>query len=242
MMRLEVTPLFQPGEETEPFQPGMFDPADSFSASGFDDQALDNFQKSWMDRQGFAAFLSYFKQSMDSDSDDAQTTLQEFEIDRLFQALAPNQRGRISAYRLMDFLSLAGHPRTIYDMQGQCDSMQKILSALRKKYLEANRCVMLARCCSIVLANVCDSLSNRASNPTHDGDDDVHRPAKILSVDAKPYHFFEPIRTDNLQNKEFNQKKTKEMSSADHWKQYKANMDGSAAALKFIESTRGMAV
>lgn len=146
MMRLEVNPLEQ---QAEPFQPGMFDPADSFSASGFEDNALDNFQKTWMDRQGFAAFLSYFAQSTDPDSDDAQTPLQDFEIDRLFQALAPNQRGRISAYRLLDFLGLVGYPRPVYDIHEQCDSKKKILSALRKKYLEANRCVMVVRCCSM---------------------------------------------------------------------------------------------
>ena len=77
---------------------------------------------------------------------------------------------------------------------------------------------------------------------THDCDDDVGRPAKILSTDAKPYHFFDALRTDNLQNREFNRAVTAEMSSAEHWKKYKANMNGSTAALKFIESTRGMAV
>lgn len=152
MMRLEVIPDVQPGEQTEPLQPGMFDPSDSFSASGFEDGTLDNFQKTWMDRQGFGAFLSFYVRSMDTSSDGEETqppVLQDFEVDRLFQALVPNQRGRISAYRLIDFLGLVGRPRSIYAAPEQCDSMVQVLAALRKKYSEANRWgIMRVRCCS----------------------------------------------------------------------------------------------
>ena len=65
-----------------------------------------------------------------------------------------------------------------------------------------------------------------------------------MATQAQPYHFFDQLSTNNIENKEYNRGKNAELSSAEMWKKYKQeNMNqGSDLAQKFIESTRGMAV
>ena len=103
--------------------------------------------------------------------------------------------------------------------------------------------VLLVMVIVMAMAIVMAMVMLEGSAKNDDGDaDDVNRPAKILTTDARPYHFFDSLSTNNFQNKEFNTGKKKELSTAERWKQYKSNMDASKAALAFIESTRGMAV
>ena len=65
-----------------------------------------------------------------------------------------------------------------------------------------------------------------------------------MSTKAQPYHFFDQLSTNNIQNKEYNTGKKEELSSAELWKKYKQeNMNqGSDKAQKLVESTVGMAV
>ena len=65
-----------------------------------------------------------------------------------------------------------------------------------------------------------------------------------MSTQAQPYHFFDQLSTNNIENKEYNTGKKEELSSAERWKEYKKNNmnQGSQMAQIVIESTRGMAV